>query len=227
MLEIKNIVNREITGIPLESYWIQMQFQMEVCGLNECDFFETRFKEFDNETDFHNFNEDVYKGLMLHFMRNPVFGEPEPETVYINMPMMIIETLRKLKIRPDSILKSTVDVKRSVIKKWIDVTIADNPGLHLHTIKYWRLDEMSCVLVPRNNVWISAAIPKISAVWDTIVREREEGWEHRAPKKKVKVETLMSGTGTLDESISRFSKHGKGVCVIKLEPDSDSGPELE
>ena len=44
MLEIKNIVNREITGIPLEMYWIQMQVQMETCGLDECDFLETRFK---------------------------------------------------------------------------------------------------------------------------------------------------------------------------------------
>ena len=33
-VEIKNIVNREITGIPLEAYWIQMQVQMEVCDLD-------------------------------------------------------------------------------------------------------------------------------------------------------------------------------------------------
>ena len=31
MLEIKNIVNREITGIPKKEYWVQMQQQMEVC----------------------------------------------------------------------------------------------------------------------------------------------------------------------------------------------------
>ena len=29
MLEIKNIVNREINGIPKKEYWIQMQQQME------------------------------------------------------------------------------------------------------------------------------------------------------------------------------------------------------
>ena len=38
MLEVKNIVNRDITGIPKPEYWIQMQVQMEVCELNECDF---------------------------------------------------------------------------------------------------------------------------------------------------------------------------------------------
>ena len=30
MLEIKNIVNREITGEPKKEYWIQMQMQMNI-----------------------------------------------------------------------------------------------------------------------------------------------------------------------------------------------------
>jgi hypothetical protein len=45
MLEIKNISNRIIDGIPKEEYWVQMQIQMETCDLDECDFVETRFKE--------------------------------------------------------------------------------------------------------------------------------------------------------------------------------------
>lgn len=43
MLEIKNIYNRDITGIPIDEYWVQMQVQMEVCDLDYCDFLETRF----------------------------------------------------------------------------------------------------------------------------------------------------------------------------------------
>ena len=46
MLEIKNVVSREITGIQKSEYWIQMQLQMEVCELNECDFLETKFIEY-------------------------------------------------------------------------------------------------------------------------------------------------------------------------------------
>lgn len=52
MIEIKNIVNREITGDPSEEYWIQMQIQMEVCQLNICDFVETRIKEMDSEDEY-------------------------------------------------------------------------------------------------------------------------------------------------------------------------------
>ena len=55
MIEVKNIVNREITDTPKEEYWIQMQIQMETCDLNECDFIETRFKLFETENDFYNY----------------------------------------------------------------------------------------------------------------------------------------------------------------------------
>ena len=48
MLEVKNIYNREIRGIPKEEYWIQMQIQMETCDLDICDFLETRFLEYFN-----------------------------------------------------------------------------------------------------------------------------------------------------------------------------------
>ena len=52
MLEIKNIINRDIDGIPKKEYWIQMQLQMETCDLDECDFLETRFIEYENEKAF-------------------------------------------------------------------------------------------------------------------------------------------------------------------------------
>jgi len=36
----------EINGIPKEDYWIQMQIQIEVCNLSECDFEKTKFTEY-------------------------------------------------------------------------------------------------------------------------------------------------------------------------------------
>ena len=42
------IVNREIDVIPKKEYWGQMQLQMENCDLDECDFLETKFVEYDN-----------------------------------------------------------------------------------------------------------------------------------------------------------------------------------
>ncbi len=52
MLEIKNPVSRVISGTPKKEYWVQMQIQMEVWDLDECDFLETSFKEFESYDDY-------------------------------------------------------------------------------------------------------------------------------------------------------------------------------
>ena len=67
MLEIKNVVSREITGIPKMEYWIQMQLQMEVCDLNECDFLETKFVEYSSQEEYLLDDETKYKGIILQF----------------------------------------------------------------------------------------------------------------------------------------------------------------
>ena len=68
MLEVKNIVNREINGIPKMEYWVQMQVQMEVCELNECDFLETRFIEYASLAEYEADTITPYKGRMMLFM---------------------------------------------------------------------------------------------------------------------------------------------------------------
>jgi len=52
MLEIKCPFRRKITGIPPFYYWIQVQIQLEVCGLKYCDFLECTIWEYKTEQDF-------------------------------------------------------------------------------------------------------------------------------------------------------------------------------
>ena len=52
---------------------------------------------------------------------------------------------------------------------------------------YWRLDELSCVLVLRNTFWFQHAIPILNDVWKTIEWEKVHGYQHRSPNKKMKV----------------------------------------
>jgi putative phage-type endonuclease len=79
MIEIKNVVSREITGIPKKDYYIQMQLQMEVCDLEECDFVETKFIEYDSESDYIADNTSK-KGVIV------VFINTDNEFVYKYMP---------------------------------------------------------------------------------------------------------------------------------------------
>lgn len=202
MIEVKNIVNREITGIPKEEYWIQMQVQMETCNLNECDFIETRFKEYDSEEDFYNDqNEDYdsesrkWKGVILCFIERNV---PNSKPTYKYMPLDV------------PIDKQTVDLWISNMKDEV------REHLVLYTAKYWYLDEFSCVLVRRNCLWFEAALPKILDTWDTILKERETGYEHRMAKKRdANRETIVSNKD--NNHIIHNLPPTNNVCLIKLD----------
>ena len=59
------------------------------------------------------------------------------------------------------------------------------------TNQYWRLDQYSCILVVRNKLWFEHAVVEIEKVWNTIIKEKETGYQHRAPKRKAKKETTI------------------------------------
>ena len=46
---------------------------------------------------------------------------------------------------------------------------------------YWKLDEVSVVVVLRNKLWFEAAKPILEDIWKTIEDERITGYQHRAP----------------------------------------------
>ena len=170
MLEIKNIVNREINGIPKKEYWVQMQLQMEVFDLNECDFLETRFIEYENEVDFLRDSDDSIfvsknqerKGIILYFSDSNT-GNP----FYIYTPLHI--TYSEYELWSDKIIQETIE---------------NNPSLFWVRQIYWKLDEISCVLVKRNKHWFQHAIPIMAQFWNTIQKEKINGYDHRAPKNK-------------------------------------------
>ena len=52
---------------------------------------------------------------------------------------------------------------------------------------YWRLDQVSCVVVERNKLWFAGALPLLTDIWSIIQKEKVEGFEHRKPKRKRKI----------------------------------------
>jgi len=162
MLEIKNIVNREITGIPKKEYWIQTQLQMEVCDLNECDFLETKFTEYENADDFFNDETDKMKGVIMYF--NTKVGKP----FYVYKPLDITVTEEIVKWEEETLDKYQLNNTMVWIKNC-----------------YWKLDIMSCVLILRNRKWFEDNIGQLGKIWKIIEEERISGYQHRAPKKRI------------------------------------------
>ena len=162
MLEIKNVVSREITGIPKMEYWIQMQLQMEVCNLNECDFLETKFLQYDTEEEYINDNTIEYKGIILQYLK-----DESPH--YIYAPFMLN------------------DLHSTAYKEWESKEMKKNKDLELITIIYWKLVKISCVLVLRNKLWFKNVLPMIDVFWKNLVEERESGKYKERIKKKRKL----------------------------------------
>jgi putative phage-type endonuclease len=208
MLEIKNIVNRDITGIPKEEYWVQTQMQMEVCNLDECDFVETRFKEYADENDFHADTTREYKGVILHFIEKPNglgMANKNSMPVYRYMP-----------IRNSCV--SVNEWNTDSIEEWIieQKSIERVNNLVLFGTIYWYLEEFSCVYIPRNRFWFDAALPKIKGVWDIILKERVDGYEHRSSKKRGGKPQFV-GQDASNSYVIKNMPLTNAICLVKLD----------
>ena len=202
MLEVKNIFNREITGIPKEEYWIQMQIQMETCDLEECDFIETRFKEYETEEEFYNdeYDNTKQRGVILYFVeRIHNLKTINNNPYYVYMPLDIPLT------------KESID-------NWITNKKEELKDTHIiYKAQYWWLDQLSCILVKRNREWFNWGIVKIQEIWNIILNEKITGYDHRAPKKKEIILPEVIHTENNNTQIIKNLEYNKGVCLIRLD----------
>ena len=206
MLEIKNIVNREIDGIPKKEYWIQTQLQMKVCDLDECDFLETRFTEYADQA---AFKEDINP--------NEIY-EHYDGTEFVNVCLSkdlkhkgIIIYFHTKEGKPYYVYKPLDIIEPSHILKWeeimLDMYQSDKYNYTYIKFIYWKLDQMSCVLVSRNRQWFEDNIAELKSLWDTVLAERVSGFEHRAPNRKTKNNAF---------DILQQSQQQKPKCLLKF-----------
>jgi len=203
MVEIKNIYNREITGKPKEEYWVQTQIQMETCDLDECDFVETRIKEYENEEQFYQDTEHEYKGVVIYFIKRTT-SYNNSFTSNVNVPFykyMPLE-LEKDKTSIDNWIKETKEMYK---EEYV-----------LFNTLYWYLDEFSCVLIKRNKLWFESALPKIKELWDIILKERVDGYEHRATKKRIKTEVVVETDVNTNKHLIKNLPLSNNICLVKL-----------
>lgn len=184
MVEIKNIFNREICGVPKDAYWVQMQWQMETCDLDECDFVETRFKEFSTADEFYEKYAKMESGEEdPKIMGVMIFLKPRGRNMVVSGNESGEEVRGKYLLMPLS-----VNICREDIQAWFESVKIEYPQHFIFQTYYWILDEWSCILVQRNRVWFEAALPIVKETWNTILQERETGnYMSRAPQKKKNV----------------------------------------
>jgi hypothetical protein len=206
MLEIKNVVSRVITGVPKKEYWHQMQLQMEVCNLNECDFLETKFVEYPNRAAFFNDSLIDTENLnLIILMRSKecvmpivslkqVAGPQNKPTNQILYPEYkqkgCIIYFTKPNGVPYYVYKPQTIETETPMDNWIEKTVeqyeSTEYGYLYITVLYWKLDVFSCVLEKRNKLWFDNNLEQVRQLWEIVERERDGNYEHRAPKRRVK-----------------------------------------
>ena len=198
MLEIKNVTTRKINGIPKEDYWIQMQLQMEVCDLNECDFLETEIytypslADFESDGTFQKSSNGKYKGVIAQYQ---VDGKP----FYEYAPFQCTQ---------------------EEFDKWEEEICEQHANHTWISNIYYRMDTISCVLVLRNKAWMKAAIDVLRDIWAQVLYDRENGYEHRKPKSK--------GASAKKPVTGSNATHQKSNCVInvlKLQDDNGAAAD--
>lgn len=174
MLEIKCPKSRTITGIIPESYYAQIQGQLEVCDLEYCDFLECSIKEYSDKDAFFK-DSPIVSNESSHLQANgdekgviiELYDTQEKKNLYIycNQQFNCIKDFNTWE------------------DKEID-KILEKEHLEYLGTTFWYLKEYSCVLVDRNRKWFNKRYIKIKEFWDEVVETRNSGIDYSQPEKK-------------------------------------------
>lgn len=155
MLEIKCPYTRILTGIPSEEYWTQVQGQMEVCDLEESDFFECQIREFSTKEEFLA-SKSEYKGAVITYMTNK------------NMDYVYkYSKLVGAQITPEQL-------DNWIQKKKAKYQLKKADKYQYMETKYWYLEKYSKVRIKRDREWFNnVALPTLTEFWNDVVECRQ------------------------------------------------------
>ena len=176
MLEIKCPPRRQFTHEVPKHYWMQMQGQLEVCDLDECDFLQVKLEEYSNVKEYEKdclFEDGIVKGLTNDKLPKGLVLEYEKDDnyEYLYSPWM-------------SSLNDILNWKK---QKEIEMNLTFKE-------RWWKITRYECTLVRRDKEWWLSVMPNIIKFWGDVVHYREVGNEEvqkringrkRGPRKKI------------------------------------------
>lgn len=159
MLEIKCLYSREMTGIPIYKYWVQVQIQLEVCDLEYCDFFECKINDALTEDEFYErLSKDTigrFYGIVVEYQDLSTGNADKKKHLY-----------------------SPISLDEKGIREWHDREL--NPFTNDGTRRwynrsyYWELKKYSKVTIQRNREWFSITKQKIDSFWSDVEDRRQQ-----------------------------------------------------
>ena len=155
MLEIKCPLKRKTYGLPPIYYWYQMQQQLKVCKLNQCDYIECKIEVYNNWQEYCEDTIDnqtinkcgLEKGVLIEYHASGT-------TDYIYPP--------KLLMNINEIYTWTYEMKLKL----------NNENKIFSRLILWKLVEYHVFSVYRNKLWWKYNIKEIEDLWNTVLSNR-------------------------------------------------------
>lgn len=167
MVEIKCPFKRKITGLPPIYYWIQVQIQLEVCDLQECDFIECVIKIIDKET---YLGADIDNRIC--FKESNKVSDRDSKGIIVKF-----KNLEKPFYPP-----RTCITKEDKIK-WAEKKCKKYYRLDPE-IEYYYITEYSLCTIQRNKKWFEKVKPMLMNTWKKVENFDYEKYKHIIEKKK-------------------------------------------
>ena len=166
MVEIKCPPKRKFTKTVPSHYLMQVQGQLEVCDLDECDFLQVKILEYN---DFEEYCKDTFEidGILQNGRTN------------LNFPKGVTITYKdeeKLSYKY-SLLNQT----NQELLDWIE----SQPKEKRHEIKCWKIDRYECTLVKRDREWWINSIDKILEFYKDLLHYRNDPEELQILKDRI------------------------------------------
>lgn len=180
MIEIKNPYSRVINDIIKFEYSIQIQVQLQVTGLDICDFIETKITS--PYEDINEFLDDIYD-ITCDISENPINN--------INIPIknlacdgqekgVLLHFFKPHDDRDENvseIFPLTSLYTKTDILKWQDTIITKYTKNNYKFIKcyYWKLDIYDIKTVKRDdNEWNNTILPALTDFWTDVKQTRQK-----------------------------------------------------
>ena len=207
MLEIKCPPKRVFTHEVPKHYWMQMQGQLEVCDLEECDFLQVKIEEY---FDVNEYESDLLLDSKTKMIVNGRTSENLPKG------LVIAYSLKKKDSEKFDIHYEYSPWSRPLneLLDWRDLTLSNlkekykegDETFSIYEIKWWKITRYECSLVRRDKEWWLETVPEIIRFWDEVEHYRKVGNDEvvqkknaRKRKKKDKIEKVFT-IPTLDDS---------------------------
>lgn len=178
LLEIKCPKRRHIKtegDICPEYYRIQVLLQLECCEFDECDFLQCNITEYSNrqmyledqDPEDHCLSKKSHleKGCLIQLLPANVKIENDPKKIFEFAQW----------IYPPKIHMTTEEYDQWLVNELSNINnhIKFDSKLHLNhyvfdQVIYWKFNQVSCVLIKRDQEWFKKKLPEFKKTWDYI-----------------------------------------------------------